>query len=116
MNSLAERIREKRKMKGFSQQELASQSGVHYTNIGRYERGEATPSAAILNRMAQVLEVSPDFLINGTLNDKAEVSITDEQLLQQFRKIERLPENKKRLIVEFLDGFIFKSTVQQLAS
>ena len=82
---------------------------MHYTNLGKYERGE------VLNRIAQVLELSPDFLINGTLEDKAEASITDEGLLQHFRKIARLPENKKAVLLEFLDSFVFKANVQQLA-
>ncbi len=115
MNSLAVRLKEGRKNKGISQQALAELAQVHYTNIGKYERGEANPSAAVLNRVAQALELSPDFLINGTMDDKAGVSLSDERLLQQFRKIERLPETKKALLVEFLDGFIFKSNVQQLA-
>jgi hypothetical protein len=33
----------------------------------------------------------------------------DEELLSQFIKIERLPANKKKLVKEFLDAFIFKS-------
>ena len=115
MSSLAERLKEGRLEKKLSQQALAKLAEVHYSNLGKYERGEANPSATVLNRIAQALELSPDFLINGTMEDKAGVSISDEKLLQQFRKIERLPENKKALLVEFIDGFIFKSNVQQLA-
>ncbi len=115
MSSLAERLKEGRKNKGLSQQALAKMADVHYTNLGKYERGEASPSAAILQRIAQALELSPDFLINGTLEDKAGASITDERLLQHFRKIERLPENKKAVLLEFLDSFVFKANVQQLA-
>lgn len=116
MNTLAERIKEIRKQKNLSQQQLAKSAEVHYTNVGRYERGEANPSSAVLNRIAQVLEVSPDFLMNGTLEDKANVNIADEKLLRQFKKIEKMPNRKKELLIEFLDGFIFKTTVQNLAS
>ena len=85
-------------------------------NVGRYERGDASPSADILNRIANALEVNPDFLMNGTLENKATDSLKDERLLIQYRKIEQLPEDKKNLLIEFLDGFIFKSSIhQQLA-
>lgn len=115
--SLAGRLKNARKDKKFSQQELARLSNVHYSNIGRYERGDAKPSAEVLNRLAQALDISPDFLINGTLQDKAENSISDSDLLNQFKKVEKLPEDKKRLVMEFLDAFLFKSQVkQQLAS
>lgn len=55
----------------------AKLADVHYTNLGKYERGKASPSAGVLQRIAQALELSPDFLINGTLEDKAGASITD---------------------------------------
>lgn len=113
MSTLAERLKQGRKDKGLSQQKLAELAEVHYTNVGKYERGEATPSASVLNRIAQALELSPDFLINGTLNDKANHSITDEELLLQFKRVEQLPETKKKLVKEFLDAFLFKDNVQQ---
>lgn len=111
--SLAERIKDIRKEKKLSQQELADFAQVHYTNIGRYERGEANPSSSVLNRIAQALNVSPDYLINGTLENKAENSISDTELLNQFRRVEKLPDDKKRLIKEFLDAFLLKDNLQQ---
>ena len=113
MSTLAIRLKEQRSKAKVSQQELAKDAQVHHSNIGRYERGEATPSAAVLNRIADALEVSPDFLINGTLQDKADSVITDRDLLMQFKKVEQLPEGKKRLVKEFLDAFLFKSNIQQ---
>lgn len=115
MGSLAERIKEGRKNKKLSQQKLAELANVHYTNIGKYERGEATPSSSVLNRIAQALELSPDFLMNGTLEDKATSEIKDQELLMQFKKIDKMPEDKKSLLKEFLDSFIFKTTVQGLS-
>ena len=51
------------------------------------ERGEANPSTDILNRIAKALERSPDFLMNGTLEDKSAEALRDEELLLQFRKV-----------------------------
>ena len=86
---------------------------LYYTNIGRYERGEAVPSANVLNNLAQALDVTPDYLINGTLEDKAENTISDNELLMQFKKVEKLPGDKKKLVKEFLDAFLFKDNVQK---
>jgi transcriptional regulator with XRE-family HTH domain len=114
---LSDRLLEARKKKDISQQDLGKLAKVHFTNIGKYERGEATPAADILNRIAKALEVSPDYLLNGTLQDKSADAISDEELLAQFRKIEKLPADKKKLVKEFLDAFIFKADLQkQLAS
>ena len=115
--SLDKRLRELRKERGLSQQKLATLSDTHYSNIGRYERGDVKPSAVVLNRIAQVLEVSPDYLINGTLQDKADNSIIDQELLIQFKKVEKFPDDKKKLVKEFLNAFIITTNLQkQLAS
>lgn len=111
--SLANRLKEARKNKKLSQQELAKISKVHYSNIGRYERGNAQPSAEALNSIAKALEISPDFLFNGTIDDKAENTLTDNELLNQFKKVEQLPEDKKHLVKEFLDAFLFKFNIKQ---
>lgn len=109
---LEQRLKQARTEKKISQQELAKLVGIHYTNIGRYERGEANPTTNVLNKLAQALDVSPDFLINGTLENKAENSISDTELLIQFRKVEQLPPDKKRLVKEFLDAFLFKDSIK----
>lgn len=113
MTTLADRIKQVRTERGLSQQQLAQRAEVHYTNVGRYERGEAHPSAEILNRIAQALEVSPGYLMNGTLEEQADDQLSDEELLRQFKKIQLMPEEKKRLLKEFLDAFIFKQEIQQ---
>lgn len=110
---LSDRLLEVRKGKGISQQELGKLSKVHFTNIGKYERGEATPASDILNRIAKALDVTTDFLMNGTMQDKSAEAISDEELLSQFRKVEKLPTDKKKLVKEFLDAFIFKADLQK---
>lgn len=115
MKGLGNRLSEVRKIKGLSQQELAKLAKVHFTNVSKYERDETIPSADVLNRIAKVLEVTNDFLLNGNLNDKARNTIKDDELLIQFKRVEQLPQDKKKLVKEFLDAFIFKANVQQLA-
>lgn len=110
---LHERLKQLRKEKKLSQQELAKLSNVHYTNIGRYERGDAKPSVEVLSRIANALEVSPDYVLNGTLEEKAAGTISDSELLVQFKRVEQLPDEKKRLVKEFLDAFLFKDGIQQ---
>ena len=111
--SLADRLKKARTDKNLSQQELAKRANVHYTNVGRYERGDAKPSAEVLNKLASALESSPDFLMNGSLEDKAANSLADQELLSQFKRIEQMPDDRKRIIKEVLDAFILKSDLQQ---
>ncbi len=86
---------------------------MHYTNIGRYERGDAPFQLMFLIKIATALEISPDYLMNGTIENKAKDSLKDEKMLIQFKKIEQLSEDKKSLLIEFIDGFILKNNIQQ---
>jgi hypothetical protein len=61
------------------------------------------------------LEVSPDFLMNGTSDDLADSSLTDKELLNQFKMIEKMTEEKKSVVKIFLDAFITKDKIKQLA-
>lgn len=112
MNTLAERIRECRKARSFSQQKLAVLAEVHYTTIGKNECGESIPTVYVLKRNSQALELSSDYLFNGTMNDKANKSNNEQELFQKFKKVEQLPENKTALVKEFPDAFLFKSSIQ----
>ena len=110
--SFSERLRQVRTQKGFSQSELARLVGVHYTQIGRYEKKGAQPSAEVLNKIANALSVSTDFLISGSTDEQAENKLEDRELLSQFRKIEKFPSDKKEIIKELLDAFIVKTELQ----
>ena len=89
--------------------------GIHYTQIGRYETKGAQPSADVLSKIANALEVSSDFLTNGTADDLADSSLTDKELLNQFKVIEKMTSEKKAVVKIFLDAFITKDKIKQLA-
>jgi len=113
--SFAQRLKKARIDKGLSQTELGHLAGIHYTQIGRYENKGAQPSAVILAKLANALEVSSDYLTNGTPDDLAESSLTDKELLNQFKIIEKMPDEKKSVVKIFLDAFITKDKIKQLA-
>jgi transcriptional regulator with XRE-family HTH domain len=110
--SFAQRLKQARQRKGFSQTELGEKAGVHYTQIGRYEKG-ALPAADILAGLANALEVSADFLMSGSLEEVANETITDKELLAQFKRLEGLPNERKRIVKELIEAFLFKSELQQ---
>jgi transcriptional regulator with XRE-family HTH domain len=56
-DGFAQRLRKLRKNKNLSRAELGEIMGLHYTHIGRYERGISMPSADTLKRMADALGV-----------------------------------------------------------
>lgn len=92
--SSPQRLKKAREDKGFSQTELASQVGIHYTQIGRYETKGAQPSADILSKLANTLEVSSNFLTKGISDDLADSSLTDKELLTSLSRLRRYRKQK----------------------
>jgi transcriptional regulator with XRE-family HTH domain len=102
--------------KNLSQTELGKLVGVHYTHIGRYERGISKPAAETLNRLANVLGVSGDYLIEGATTEVAKATFEDRELLCQFQEVEKLPEEDKAVIKKLIEFFLTKKQIQSLAA
>jgi len=115
MNNLGSRIVELRKRKGFSQSSLAKQVGISYAQIGRYETKGAQPPAEVLKKIADALDTTVDYLINGATDEKAVSALKDAELLQQFRAVEQMDEEDKGTVKKLIDAFITKKKIQQLA-
>lgn len=116
-NGFPQRLRELRKQKKLSQMELAKIVGLHYTHIGRYERGvSAKPSADKLKRMADALDVTSDYLIEGATDEVAKARIEDRELLLQFQQVEKLADDDKTVIKKLIDAFLTKKKVQELVA
>ncbi len=109
------RLKKARTEKDLSKSDLANLIGVHYSQIGRYENKGAQPSADVLAKLANALGVTTDFLMNGTADNLANNSLSDKELLNQFKYIEKLSESDKSVVKIFLDAFITKKQIQQLA-
>ncbi|SDZ52529.1 helix-turn-helix domain-containing protein [Herbiconiux ginsengi] len=66
---LGERVRDERQRFAISQWDLAELSGVHFTNIGRVERGESNPTFVTILRIADALNLNPAVLVDGLTAD-----------------------------------------------
>lgn len=110
----ADRIKELRKKKGLSQAELAEAMGVHFAQVSRYERGETKPNAEAMTKLAQVLETSTDFLMNGTTDETAISAGIDKEMISRFRQVQDLNADDKKTVLSFLDAFIAKGKIQNI--
>lgn len=88
---------------------------MHYTHIGRFERGASRPGGDTLKRLADALGVSSDYLLEGSVEAAAKVKFSDRELLQQFQEVERLSEDDKHVVKILLDAFLTKRQLQVLA-
>jgi transcriptional regulator with XRE-family HTH domain len=115
LEGFAQRLRELRKHKNLSQTELGQLAELHYTHIGRFERGTSRPSGDTLKRLADALSVTSDYLLEGAANQAAKARFADRDLLRQFQEVEQLPDDDKIVIKKLLDAFLIKKQLQALA-
>lgn len=62
-------LREVRKQKGLSQEELAAEAEFDRTYPSLLERGLRTPTLTVIIQLAKVLGVTPAYLVNKTLEE-----------------------------------------------
>jgi transcriptional regulator with XRE-family HTH domain len=58
LRSLGEEVRERRKQRNLSQEDLALQAGIHPNVVGRLERGIYNPSVLVLHAITAKLNIS----------------------------------------------------------
>ena len=74
---LGGRIRELRKMKGWSQEKLGAKANLHFTYIGSIERGKRNISLENIEKLAAALEVKVEDLLNFSGNSEKETGLED---------------------------------------
>lgn len=103
---LGGRIIELRKAKSWSQSELAANVGVSYAQIGRYETKGSQPPAEVLKKIADALDTTIDFLINGNTEDKANALLSDAEVIRYFKEVDGLPQEDKSALLRVIGGFL----------
>jgi len=58
-------VRRRRKKLGWSQEKLAKESGLHWTYIGRIERGKQNISLGNVGKVARALRTTLEKLLKG---------------------------------------------------
>lgn len=113
MSTFGDNLKAIRSKKNISQGQLADLMGIHPTHVSRYERNLTIPSIDVVKKLADVLEVSTDMLVYGSVEDKAKERIKDDELLNMFKKAQDLNDHDRSCIKALLKAFIFQKDMQQ---
>lgn len=103
------RLKELRKQKNESQENLSKALNVSQTMISRYEKGQACPNIDTLIEIAKHYNVSVDFLIE--LSDdklpytKSNLAKQEQDLLFLFKQLD--PKQKEKA-VSYIQGMLEK--------
>lgn len=98
---IGKKIRELRKKKKLTQEDLGEASGLDYTSIGAAERGERNLSVRSLLRVAEALEADAGYFIPASkkLNTKTEKG---EKIKKIIDTLEILNEEQVELVEDFV--------------
>jgi len=67
MTTFGTRLKQARAKKHLTQNEVAGKLGIDYTTISKYENNKSQPDNEILRELADMYEVTLDWLISGQL-------------------------------------------------
>lgn len=114
--TLGDRIKRLRQEKGWSQMQLSQKLKVHQKQISGYERGIHAPSIEFLIKLANLFNVSLDYIAFDDRGDNNQLQISDRELIQTMKEIEGLSEEDKITIKAVLNTFIIKNRFQRIAT
>jgi transcriptional regulator with XRE-family HTH domain len=108
--TLGERIKNKRKEKGYSLRELAQIMGYHHSTIGKIENGLVDLPQSRIEQFASVLGTTPAYLMGWEQEQKKNDALadivlrlrTDDELFEVVNAICNLDKEKLSSLATFL--------------
>ena len=83
------RLKQARENKGYNQKQFAERLGVTPTRLNYWEKDKREPDVAIIKQIAQILEVSSDWLIgNNLINVDITLSANEKQHIKKYRSLD----------------------------
>jgi hypothetical protein len=67
---------------------------------------DVQPPANIINKLADVLGTSVDFLISGDKTEKAKASLKNSELIQRFKEVDSLPEEEQGVLNKIISAYV----------
>ncbi len=108
---LGERIRQLRKEAGWSQAELAEKIAADAGRVNKYVAGRMAPAAESLVRLAEVLNVSIDYLlIDGV--PRRPLHSAEDALGDRLAVVAELADEDLNLVVSFIDALVAKTRMK----
>ncbi|KRE51280.1 helix-turn-helix domain-containing protein [Paenibacillus sp. Soil522] len=111
--NIGTRIAEFREQKGWTQDELATILGISRASLSHYEKNRREPDTNTLGKIADVFQVSIDYLVGRTLQSNMvmdhdirkfvdELELSDTELVEKFALtvdgLKLTPEEARRFI------------------
>ena len=103
MSTFGKRLRDCRKEKGLSQNEIAKILNTNHSVIGKYERDDVKPSIDVAKKLADLLNTTVAYLVGETQDNEL---LKDTDMLKRLKDINDLPKQDKQAILYNLDALL----------
>lgn len=116
-NNVAKTIQQKRRSKGYTQEQLAQLVGVSSAAVSKWETASALPDVSILCPLARALDCSLDELLDfSPVLTRQQVDTQLEQIEEQFQKgeITGAGDSCKKLVQEYPNDLYLAYRAAQL--
>jgi transcriptional regulator with XRE-family HTH domain len=111
--SFGQRMAKMRNAAGYSQRDLAKETGISQRMIAYYEKQAKYPPTHLLPILVQALGTTADELLGI---EQSNGQKKDMRLWRRFSQIENLDTKEKRQILQLLDTFIEKEKLKNKVS
>lgn len=102
-----QRLKALRKQKGLTQKDLAERVGVRQAQLNKYEGGTNAPALEKVVELAEVLDVTVDYLLSG--DQSAPKPLHNVRLWDRFKTLQELPKDDLESVIKVLDALIAQS-------
>jgi len=107
--TLGERIKQKREEKGLTKVDLAKLAKINHIQLAKYESDKSHPTSGVLERLANVLDTTTDFIIKGVPPIRSTFSL--ERFNSSLERAKSLPYSDMVKLYDILELFFYKLDV-----
>ena len=106
IKNLGEHIKELRKQHGLQQKEVSIEVGIDQSNYSKIENGKREPSVSVLKKLADLFNVTVDYIIEPNKDLPKEVIIEDKGISEKIRLISQLDEEDRAMVFRMIDKML----------
>ena len=110
------RILRMRKIRRFTQRELADRLDTHQSMVARWEKGQIYPREEIVQRIAEIFEVSVDELLSKDSGPTARSNSIDPELESLWNEVVNLSPHDRDVLKSVLEAMLVRSRVQEVVN
>ena len=111
---LHEKIKTLRTQKGLSQAEFAEKIDLSRGHITRLETGKFNPSTEVLKKIANLFDVSTDFLLDDSSDTPYDIDMKNKPLADRLKLLSSLDEKQQEAIITIIDSMVKEKKMKEV--